>query len=261
RGYRVAPEEGGYLGSPVKYYQRAGYRSDHLSVNITQQKDAGEILSGPTHFDHQSWHFALEDNGRLRMLAVGDYSLSFGQGLVLWNGSAFGKGSDVIGAATRNRRGIHPYTSAQETNFYRGAAATYGKRLQLTGFYSSRKRTASEISGDTVRMPGSSGYHRTELEYGRRLNTGQELYGGRLQMEFPFGIIGATGYQTRFDRHITAAKQPYARYDFSGRSTSAFGIDYTLLVGPAILFGEAARSENGGLGLITGLESSIGEDT
>src|SRR5699024_3051859 len=224
-------------------------------------KDAGEILSGPTHFDHQSWHFALEDNGRLRMLAVGDYSLSFGQGLVLWNGSAFGKGSDVIGAATRNRRGIHPYTSAQETNFYRGAAATYGKRLQLTGFYSSRKRTASEISGDTVRMPGSSGYHRTELEYGRRLNTGQELYGGRLQMEFPFGIIGATGYQTRFDRHITAAKQPFARYDFSGRSTSAFGIDYTLLVGPAILFGEAARSENGGFGLITGLESSIGEDT
>src|SRR5699024_5091205 len=151
RGYRVAPEEGGYLGSPVKYYQRAGYRSDHLSVNITQQKDAGEILSGPTHFDHQSWHLALEDNGRLRMLAVGDYSLSFGQGLVLWNGSAFGKGSDVIGAETRNGRGIHPYTSAQETNFYRGAAATYGKGLQLTGFYSSRKRTASEISGDTVR--------------------------------------------------------------------------------------------------------------
>src|SRR5699024_9664900 len=65
RGYRVAPEEGGYLGSPVKYCQRAGYRSDHLSVNITQQKDAGEILSGPTHFDHQSWHLALEDNGRL----------------------------------------------------------------------------------------------------------------------------------------------------------------------------------------------------
>src|SRR5699024_8871475 len=53
----------------------------------------------------------------------------------------------------------------------------------------------------------------------------------------------------------------YARYNFSGRSASAFGMDYTLLVGPAILFGEAARSQNGGFGFMAGLESAIGEDT
>lgn len=261
RGYKESPEEGGYLGRPIKYYQRIGYQSDHLSANVTQEKDAGEILPGPTGFDHQSWHLALEDNGRLQMLVAGDYSLSFGQGLVLWNSGMFGKGSNVTGAANRNGRGIKPYTSAQETNYYRGAAMRYGGRFQLTGFYSSRRRTASEISPDTTRSPTESGYHRTIRQQERRGNLQQKLYGGRIRMEFPIGIIGATGYQTIFDRYIVASDQDYARYDFEGTSASTLGMDYSLLLGPAIAFGETARSKNGGWGFIGGLESPIGPDT
>lgn len=261
RGYKESPEEGGYLGGPVKYYQRFGYQSDHLSVNLTQEKDAGERLSGPMRFDHQSGHLAVEDNGSLQMLVAGDYSLSFGQGLVLWNSGVFGKGSDVIGAANRNGRGIKPYTSAQETNYYRGTAITYGRQFQLTGFYSDGRQTASEVSADTTRFPTESGYHRTIREHERRGNIKQKMYGGRLRMELPFGMIGATGYQTMFDRYIVASDQDYARYDFEGNSASTTGIDYTLLLGPAIAFGEAARSKNGGMGFITGVESPMGEDT
>lgn len=261
RGYKMSPEEGGYIGSVVKYYQRLGYQSDHISMNITQEKDAGEQLTDPLHFDHRTWHIALEDNGNLQMLVGGDYSLSFGQGLVLWNGTAFGKGSDVTGSASRNGQGIDPYTSAQETNFYRGGAATYGDKFRVTGFYSNRKRSASEISEDTTRFPGSDGYRRTLKELSQENNLRQILYGGRMQMGLPFGIIGATGYQTVFGRFIAASDQAYARYDFEGKSNSALGLDYRFLVGPAVVFGEAARSENGGYGFISGVESSLGNDT
>lgn len=261
RGYQESPEEGGYVGSPVKYYQRFGYQSDHISMNLTQEKDAGEQLVSPVQFDHRSWHVALEDNGNLQMLVGGDYSLSFGQGLVLWNGGVFGKGSNIIGSANRNGRGVDPYTSAQETNYYRGAAATYGDKLQVTGFYSSRRRSASEISEDTTRFPGSDGYHRTANELLQDGNLSQKLYGGHIQMEFPFGLIGATGYQTTFDRYIAASDQAYAQFDFEGRSNAAFGVDYTFLLGPAVIFGETARSENGGIGVVTGVESPIGNDT
>jgi competence ComEA-like helix-hairpin-helix protein len=261
RGYREPPEEGGYVGSPVKYYQRFGYQSDHISLNLTQEKDAGEQLVSPVQFDHRSWHVALEDNGNLQMLVGGDYSLSFGQGLVLWNGGVFGKGSNVIGSANRNGRGINPYTSAQETNYYRGAAATYGNKLQFTGFYSSRRHSASEISSDTTRFPRSDGYHRTPNELLKDGNLGQKLYGGRFQMDLPFGLIGATGYQTTFDRYIAASNQAYAQFDFEGRSNSVFGVDYTFLLGHAVIFGEAARSENSGIGVVTGVESPIGNDT
>jgi len=260
-GYKQPPDSGGYVGSPIKYYQRFQYQSDHVSVNLTQEKDPGEQLVDPISFDHRTYHLALEDNGNLQMLVGGDYSLSFGQGLVLWSGASFGKGSDVIGAVNRSGRGINPYTSAQETNFYRGVAATYGGKFQLTGFYSSRRRSASVISDDTTRFPRTDGYKRTANEFRQADNLGQKLYGGHIQMELPFGIIGATGYQTRFDRFIAASDQAYARYDFEGKSNSAFGVDYTFLAGPAVVFGEAARSENGGMGFITGVESGIGEDT
>ncbi|MEL7834080.1 helix-hairpin-helix domain-containing protein [Fodinibius sp. Rm-B-1B1-1] len=260
-GYEQSPQEGGYIGSPVKYYQRIGYQSDHLSVNLTQEKDPGEELVGPFQFDHRTWHVALEDNGNVQMLVGGDYSLAFGQGLVLWSGAAFGKGSNVVGAVSRNGRGIKPYTSAQETNYYRGAAVTYGARLQFTGFYSNRYRSASDINADTTRFPGTDGYHRTETEFLQKNNLQQKLYGGHIQWEIPFGIIGATGYQTIFDRYITASEQTYAQYDFEGTSNYAYGVDYTFIAGPAIIFGEVGQSENGGYGLVSGVESSLGNDT
>lgn len=261
KGYQQPSREGGYIGSPVKYYQRMGYQSDHLSVNLTQEKDPGEELVGPFQFDHRTWHVALENNGRLQMLVGGDYSLGFGQGLVLWSGAAFGKGSNVVGAVSRNGRGIKPYTSAQETNYYRGAALTYGRKLQFTGFYSNRTRSASEISADTTRFPGTDGYHRTENEFLQKDNLQQTLYGGHIQWELPFGIIGATGYQTTFGRYIAANDQTYAQYDFEGTSNYAYGLDYTFLAGPAVIFGEIAQSKNGGYGFISGVESELGEDT
>jgi len=261
KGFTESPDNGGYTGSRIKYYQRLGYRSDHISMNLTQEKDPGEQLTSPNKFDHQSYHMALRDNGKLQMLVGGDYSLSFGQGLVLWSGAAFGKGSDVIGGVNRNGRGIHPYTSAQETNYYRGGAITYGGKLQVTGFFSHRPRSSSIINTDTVRYPGTDGYHRTKKELNKRHDIHQTLYGGHIQMELPFGIVGVTGYRTTFDKYIQASDQAYAQYDFEGRSNSALGVDYTFLVGPAIIFGEAGRSKNGGYGLISGIESTIGENT
>src|SRR5699024_5802314 len=123
-GFRRPDSAGGYLGGLTKYYQRFQYESDHISLNVTQQKDAGEPFAGTTGFDYTSWHLAFEDNGKLQQLVVGDYSLSFGQGLVLWPGRTFGKGRAVIGSTNRNSSGIRPYTSSQESNALRGVAAT-----------------------------------------------------------------------------------------------------------------------------------------
>ncbi len=260
-GYNRPDSSGGYLGNPGKYYQRFRYRSDHLSINLTQQKDAGEPLAGTTGFDYNSWHLALKDNGRLRDLVVGDYALYFGQGLVLWNGRTFGKGREVIGTANRSSRGVRPYSSSQESDFYRGAAATYGSDLQFTGFYSDRRQSASVIAADTMRMPQEDGYHRTQNERDQRRNLGQKTYGGRLRMELPFGFVGASGYRTMFDKIVSGGNRISDRFDFNGRETSAVGVDYTVLAGPAIIFGEGARSQNGGLGFLSGLESAIGDDT
>lgn len=260
-GYIRPDSAGGYLGSPGKYYQRFRFYSNHVSANLTQEKDAGETLNGLTGFDYNSGHIAFIDNGKLNDLVIGDYSLSFGQGLVLWSGGAFGKGREVIGTISKNERGIKPYTSAQETNFFRGAAASYGDQLELTAFYSSRPRTASVINGDTTRFPTSSGFHRTQNEIDRKNNIDQTTVGGRVRLDTRFGLIGATGYHNRFSSYITKGTSLSNNYDFEGSENSVLGIDYRGLIGNAFVFGEMGRSENGGYGLVGGVESPVGDNT
>lgn len=260
-GYRRPDSAGGYVGNPAKYYQRFRVTTKHVSMNLTQEKDAGEAVNGITGFDFNSAHIALINNGKLNDMVIGDYSLSFGQGLVLWSGGAFGKGREVTGTISKNERGIKPYSSAQETDFFRGVAASYGDKIEITGFYSNRPRTASVISGDTTRFPTSSGFHRTENELDRKNNIDQTVYGGRARFDTRFGLFGVTGYQNIFSSFIAQGTSLSNRYDFTGHQNSVIGMDYRGLIGSAFVFGELARSENGGLGAVTGIETPILDNT
>lgn len=260
-GYKRPDSLGGYLGSPAKYYQRFRLKSDHLSMNFTQEKDAGERADGLTGFDYNSWHLALSKNGNLKELVVGDYSLNFGQGMVLWTGGSFGKGREVTGTISKNERGIRPYSSAQETDFFRGIGATYGEQIELSVFYSKHPRTAAEVNKDTTRFPSSSGFHRTETELERRNNIDQTVLGGRLKVDTPLGLIGVTGYSTQFSTYIAKGTGLSDLYDFEGDQNSVFGLDYHGLIGNALVFGEVARSQNGGMAGIAGVEAPLGFST
>jgi competence ComEA-like helix-hairpin-helix protein len=260
-GYVRPDSSGGFVGSPVKYYQRFRYTSNHLSLNLTQDKDPGEPLSGPTDFDFNSWHIALQNNGRLQALIIGDYSVAFGQGLLLWSGGAFGKGSEVIRTVSKNERGVRPFTSAQEATGFRGIAATYGNRFQITCFYSNRQRTASEIDDTYVNFPTQSGFHRTLAERERRNNLGQETIGGRVRVQIPYGFLGFSAFHNRFDRPIQRGTQPWQIFNFEGQEITGYAADYRLLIGRALLFGEGAYTDNGGYGYIAGSEFEIGSNT
>ncbi len=243
---------GGFLGAPFSYYQRYQYRSRHLSMNLTQDKDPGEPFSFPSGFDHSTLHFAIQNRGGLQALIIGDYSVSFGQGLLIWSGGSFGKSSNSIGGLIKNERGVRPYTSAQESSGFRGVAVTVGENLQFTGFYSDRKRTASEVDEKSVNFPTSSGLHRTTNETDRRNNLGQETYGGRIRAIFKLGTIGFSAFHNRFDRNIATGDNPYQRGLFSGRERSGYATDFRIQLDRLQLFGEAAYTDNGGYGWITG---------
>lgn len=260
-GYARSDSTGGYLGSPAKYYQRFRYTSNHLSLNITQDKDPGEPLGGPADFDYTSWHIGVNDVGNLQDLVIGDYSVSFGQGLLLWSGGAFGKGRDVTNGVSKNERGIRPFTSAQEAIGFRGIAATYGQNIQVSAFYSNRDRTASVIEDNIVNFPTETGYHRTVNERSRRNNLGQETFGGRIRARVPFGFVGVSAYHNRFDMTVEAGNQPYQVFDFSGKELSGYSADYRFLIQDIILFGEFATTDNGGYGLLSGADFEVGNRT
>lgn len=252
-----------YLGSPIRYYQRFNYRSRRLSVNVTQQKVPGEVMAHPADFHHTSFHFATFNHGPLNMFVVGDYGLFFGQGLVLWNGLAFGKGQETIRAAYRNERGLRPFQSSDRYQHNRGVGATFTvfNNVQLTGFVSRRELRATPVGQDSIRFPTATIFYRTPSEAARGLNTGVQLYGGRATWQFDYGVIGATGYVAEFDHYIVRGTAVSNAFDFEGTTASAFGVDYRLFYGDLLMFGEGARSKNGGMGVVSGLEYPLAPGT
>lgn len=113
-----------YLGDPNQLYVR--YRHSYgtrLSYGITAEKDRGEEFfkgSNRQGFDFYSAHlFARDLNKVVKAAALGDYSVSLGQGLVVYTGFGVGKSSSPL-TLKRTGRVLSPYTSANEVNFFAG---------------------------------------------------------------------------------------------------------------------------------------------
>jgi competence ComEA-like helix-hairpin-helix protein len=260
-GYQLPDSLGGYLGNPAAYYQRFSYRSRHISMNLTQQKRAGEEFKNPFALNHNSFHIGLQNLGRLRQLVAGHYSVRFGQGLILRGGSVFGKGRDVIRAPFVGGPVFRGHTSAQSAGAFRGIAVSAGNRIRVTGFYSMTGRTASVVNGDTIRFPVNTVELSTLNDLERVNNTSQETAGGRISLEAQAFTLGVSSYFNRFSRPVQRGSQPYQLHSFEGTSTSAISADLVWRFRNLNLFGEAGRTGNHAFGIISGLEVSSGGNT
>ncbi|TNE73074.1 helix-hairpin-helix domain-containing protein [bacterium] len=252
---------GSYRGDPYKVYHRTSYTTEHASLNLTLEKDPGETWNAPVGYDFSSFHVAVKDVGKVKQLVFGDYSLSFGQGLVLWNGGAFGKGNDVINAVSRSERGLRSYRSTLETAFQRGVAVTLGETYETTLFFSSKNETASIVSGDTIRFPSSTGLHRTSTEIERRYNAPVTMYGGRFRWKLGTGWIGVTGFGFQSDKYILPGTALSNQYDFEGKELHVFGLDYSWFWQTVALSGEIGRSKNGALAWVQTAQWIMSEQT
>lgn len=146
-----------YLGSPDKLFMRYRYNyGTKISYGITAEKDAGEQLFKGTQkkgFDFYSAHFYMRDLGYFKYLVLGDYEVRFGQGLVAFTGMGFGKGAFVMNIAKQGLT-LRPYTSVNESNFFRGVASTVALgKLELTTFVSYKPIDAN-LKLDTLATVG-----------------------------------------------------------------------------------------------------------
>jgi DNA uptake protein ComE-like DNA-binding protein len=273
RGY----QNGRFLGPPGRLTSRL--RLDYerrLQLALTLDKDPGEPLrwapSTDTYgFDHVVGSLALRDLGPLQTLVLGDFTAQFGQGVALWQGLRFGKGRDPVSPVLQTGRGILPYRSASEANFFRGAAATVGLpgNLSLTAFASRRNRDASLDSSLAapsgaqgsipVRTISVSGRHRTESELARKGTFGERTAGGALEYRSSALHLGATGYYSRFNRPLRPGDKPYRRYRVAGRQASMLSAYATAYLGEYTLFGEVARAPGGTYGGLLGAALDEGE--
>ncbi|MBK5271890.1 MAG: helix-hairpin-helix domain-containing protein, partial [Bacteroidia bacterium] len=255
-----------YLGSPQKILFRYRYTYKNLlQFGLTGDKDAGEqFFKGPQNkgFDFYSFHLFARKMGIIQSLAIGDFTVNMGQGLIQWQSLAFKKSVDVMGVK-RQSAILRPYSSAGEIYFHRGAGITLKKgSIEATAFASTRKLSANFVA-DTVNNEDfissflTSGYHRTNSEIEDRNNLTQTTLGGNITYRGNGWHVGVNGIYYNFSLPVQKRDEPYNLYAISGKNWSNLSIDYSYTYKNLHFFGEAASDKNSHKAFINGLLVSV----
>ncbi len=255
-----------YLGNPQRILFRYKYQYKNiLQYGITADKDAGEQwFSGKqkTGFDFYSVHLFARNLGIIKYLALGDFTVNMGQGLMNWQALAFRKSADVM-SIKRQAEILRPYSSPGEFNFYRGAGITVQKkRWQATGFVSYKKVSANAVIDSlavdpTVSSLQSSGYHRTLSELLDKNTINQFSYGGAVSYRKSNFQIGINAIHHQLSAALQKQNAPYNLYAAAGKSYTNASIDYSYTYKNMHLFGEAAIDKQGDIATINGLLASL----
>lgn len=264
RGYLAQGEESAprYQGGPERLLLRYRYRLDkRLLISLNAEKDPGEAFfqaHNKAGFDFYSGALYAADLGRVKRLVIGDYSLQTGQGLSMWNGLSFGKGSLVQNVA-RQGMGARPYTSTNESQFLRGAVATFGFGNVEVSPFVSYKRADASLSDDSSSFSNfqESGYHRTATEMRNKNSVLQQVIGLDVNYKTSGFQVGGTAVRTLLDKTMVPNSQLYNRFRFEGQEINNASLYYSYTVRNVYAFGEAAHHIGGGSAFLNGLISSL----
>ncbi len=256
-----------YLGSPDRLLLRYKYQYKTLfQYGFVAEKDAGEqIFRGKQQygFDFYSGHLFMRNVRRIRQLAVGDFTVNMGQGLLVYQSMAFRKGVDVMNIK-RQSETFRPYNSAGEYNFFRGAAATVNSgNFELSVFGAMRKITTTATVSDTTEFEDyissllMSGFHRTENEAARRYNTRQMTTGGSIRYRANRMNLAANIIHHNLGLPMQKRDAPYNQYTFSGKNLTGLSLDWSYTWKNLHGFGEIAHSVGSGKAVIAGLMASL----
>jgi hypothetical protein len=127
--------------------------------------------------------------------------------------------------------------------------------VKLSAFISRRSLAGSLNTGDTISSFYEAGLFRTESELTKSGAANERLIGGRLQFSSTGEWnIGATYYHSSFDKMIASERT----FEFAGTEASVAGLDGSFQFKRLLLFGELARSKNGGTAGIVGVNLRVG---
>ena len=189
-----------YLGGRLSHSVRYSFNwHQRIKAGITADKDAGEPFFNRNRagYDFYSPYFYYSGSGTLRELALGNFKVRFGRGLLFSSGFSAGK-SATLGQTGRNLEGLQPHSSTSETGFLRGAGVTLGRGHTAVTILAASTPMDATLWGDTlIRSIKTDGMHRTELEWSKKHNI--KLYTGAVNVRYRFNglSLGITALSER----------------------------------------------------------------
>ena len=247
--YRSKGYKDKYMGPPFYHSLRYAYHyNDKIYAGFCGEKDKGEpfgALHNRKGYDSYSAYVLLKDMGKWKTLALGDYRISFGQGLVVSQDFLLGK-STYFSTIIRRGNAIRKHSSTDELNFFRGLAASYcfSKQLCLTSFLSYRHYDGT-LKGDTISSIHESGLHRTQKEADDRNALGIFTVGSNLNYTRDSYHVDITGLYYQLNHPYEPAFREYNKYSLHGSSFYNIGTDYSCRLHRITLSGEFALGKRG----------------
>lgn len=247
----VGLRTGMYYPSPPKVYNRIdlGFRN-RLNAGVILEKDTGE----------RRWNdlglafIKFTDPARNYCLILGNYRLEFAHGLVFGNPMYQGTSYQPLLPAKGQSRQLVEYTLVDENaSLYGGAGQLSFKFYQIFIFYSQQRLDASLNGDGSIKNFYTSGYHRNPTELSKKDQLTETVIGARVALvpvrDFSLGI---TAYRSRYSQPMRPEIKYHSLFDFRGSRNGVVGVDFSANCGVIQIFGESARSQNNGFGLIAG---------
>jgi hypothetical protein len=245
-----------FPGSPWKILTKYKFRAGRFSGGLTMEKDPGEKLfyGKPPLPDFFSGHLDWQGSGFIRKVIIGDYSACFGQGSCINTGLRTALPITASGYLA-GKSEIRSYTSTDENNFFRGAAAELSiKNLDMSLFFSSHRVDATlNDAGSSIKSLYSTGLHNSTGTISKKDVVGELSYGLHISYNFKKLRMGILWTENRFSLpFIPEIVSPTDRYDFKGKKNTLYTIYYNSFFRRFIFFGEFSSSGPNRYALIQG---------
>lgn len=226
---------------------------DKLEMGFTAEKDAGEPFLKKGYakgYDHYGMHLIVRDIGILKTAALGDYRLSFGQGLILNNNFMVSKAWSADNIARRTQQPKRHFSTA-ESGFFRGAAALIDiGNFSITTFYSNRNIDANLSDNGHITSFKTDGLHRTPSQMEKKKNTRKQVLGGNINYRKDRIQVGFSGLYHQYNRIYEPTQHGYNLYYLRDSANLNASIDYSWQLTGLIIAGETAISKNGAVATI-----------
>ncbi len=261
KGYTKDTAGSYYSGSPQKILVRYKYQFKNLlQYGVVAEKDAGEEFfkgSQKQGFDFYSAHFFIRNAGIIQTLAIGDFSVNMGQGLVQWQGMAAKKNAGVMNIKQQSAI-LRPYNAAGEINFHRGAGITVQRQNAAATFFVSYRNTDATMVRDTseavyISSLQTSGYHRTKSEIAGKAVQGQFAFGGNINYAYKNFHAGINAVHYNFRLPLKKDSTLYNLYALAGTAFGNYSLDYSYTFRNVHGFGEAAFTNKGAGAVLAGM--------
>lgn len=259
--YRTGGKFPGSNATAMAYKQLLGYRfryQDGIQWGVTTEKDSGEKAV----FDHTSAYLVIRKKGLINTCVLGDFLVNMGQGLVHWQGHAFGKSSNIL-QGYRQAALFKPHTGTDENQFHRGVAISLQQQKLEWSFFASQQKIDANIATDNIsgakRVTSflRSGLHRTPGEIEDKHALPYSAWGGRLRYEKTSGRVGINFISHHYAIPIEKRALVNNTHAISGKQWQNMSIDFAHNSRWGFLFGEGAVDSRKKTAVVIGLMKSI----